>query len=165
MGTDAVTLTVQLLILLMMADGTPILLQRLLGDRFGWAIDGGCRFADGRPWFGPSKTWRGLIGGIFAAAWAAQVMALPWSLGAIVGAASLAGDLISSFIKRRLGMASSGMALGLDQIPEAFLPLWVVRDVFGLSWIYIAWFLAMFVVLELVVSAILFRLRIRNRPY
>ncbi|QXP85121.1 CDP-archaeol synthase [Methylococcus sp. Mc7] len=165
MGAEITGMTARLLILLMMANGTPILLRKLLGDRFGWPVDGGRRFPDGRPWFGPSKTWRGLVCGIGAAAATAPLLGLAWEVGAVVGAASLAGDLLSSFLKRRLGIGSSGMALGLDQVPESLLPLLAVRERFGLEWSYIAWFVIVFIVLELALSAVLYRLRIRNRPY
>ncbi|MDF9392717.1 MULTISPECIES: CDP-archaeol synthase [Methylococcus] len=165
MGAETTGLTARLLILLMVANGMPILLRKLLGERFGWPVDGGCRFPDGRPWFGPSKTWRGLVCGIGAAAAAAPLLGQPWQLGALVGAASLAGDLLSSFLKRRLGIVPSGMALGLDQIPESLLPLLAVQGRFGLEWSYIAWFVIVFIVLELTLSAVLYRFRIRNRPY
>lgn len=158
-------LTAQLLVLLMMANGTPILLRKFLGDRLGWPVDGGLRFPDGRFWLGPSKTWRGVACGMLAAAGGAPLLGLPWTLGAQVGAASLAGDLLSSFLKRRLGIASSGMALGLDQVPESLFPLLAVRERFGLGWDYIVWFEVFFILLELGVSGILYRLHIRNRPY
>ena len=75
------------------------------------------------------------------------------------------GDLLSSFCKRRLRMASSSMALGLDQIPEALLPLLLVADRLALSWAAIGWTVIGFIVLELVLSPIFFWLGIRNRPY
>ncbi|WP_333687447.1 CDP-archaeol synthase [Methylococcus capsulatus] len=165
MGAESTGLTTRLLILLMVANGMPILLRKLLGERFGWPVDGGRRFPDGRPWFGPSKTWRGVVCGIGAAAVAAPLLGLPWEVGALVGAASLAGDLLSSFLKRRLGIGPSGMALGLDQVPESLLPLLAVRERFGLEWRYMVWFVIVFIVLELALSVILYRLRIRNRPY
>ena len=34
----------------------------------------------------------------------------------------MAGDCISSFVKRRLGLKASSIALGLDQVPEALFP-------------------------------------------
>lgn len=75
------------------------------------------------------------------------------------------GDLFSSFIKRRLGVPASGMALGLDQIPESLFPLLAVRVELSLEFIQVAGLVAGFVVLELLVSRILFQLRIREQPY
>jgi CDP-2,3-bis-(O-geranylgeranyl)-sn-glycerol synthase len=62
-------------------------------------------------------------------------------------------------------MASSSMAFGLDQIPEALLPLLVVADRFELSWWAIGWIVVGFIVLELALSRVLFRFGIRARPY
>src|SRR6478736_778738 len=40
---------------------------------------------------------------------------------------AMAGDLFSSFVKRRLHLASSSMAIGLDHIPESLFPLLASR--------------------------------------
>ena len=86
-------------------------------------------------------------------------------VGIIIGIAAMLGDLLSSFVKRRLGVPTSGMALGLDQIPEALLPLLAVADRFALSWPAIAATVAGFIVLELGLSPIFYWLGVRNRPY
>ena len=39
-------------------------------------------------------------------------------IGLLVAATAMAGDLLSSFLKRRLALAPSSQAIGLDQIPE-----------------------------------------------
>src|SRR5262245_45390103 len=36
---------------------------------------------------------------------------------------AMTGDLISSFVKRRMGLAPSDRVTGVDQIPESVLPL------------------------------------------
>ena len=55
------TLIVELLILIAVANGTPVLAKKLFGESFAYPLDGGARFFDGRPIFGPSKTARGLV--------------------------------------------------------------------------------------------------------
>jgi CDP-2,3-bis-(O-geranylgeranyl)-sn-glycerol synthase len=165
MGPEAVQITAQIMILLLAANGTPVILERILGNRFQHPLDAGYRFLDGRPWFGPSKTWRGFVGGVLAAAGVAPWVGLPWSQGLGIGAVSLLGDLTSSFLKRRLGIPASGMALGLDQIPEVLFPLLWVREPFHLTWSYIAWATLFFLVAELGLSVVLYRLHIRKRPY
>ncbi len=45
------------------------------------------------------------------------------------------GDLSSSFVKRRLRLKLHAQVFGLDQIPEALLPLLLVQDHLGLSWL------------------------------
>jgi hypothetical protein len=44
-------------------------------------------------------------------------MILRWRLRALIAASAMAGDCLSSFIKRRLGLERSSMTLGLDQYP------------------------------------------------
>jgi hypothetical protein len=94
------------LILLMLANGAPLVAKQLLGDRRCYPLDGNLRFADGRRVFGPSKTVRGVILAVLATAAGAVILGLDWRVGAIIGSMAMAGDLFSSFIKRRLGMAS-----------------------------------------------------------
>ena len=66
-------LILQLLILLAVANGTPVIAKLILGDKFAAPVDGGALFADGRPWFGPSKTIRGLVLAVLATTGAAAV--------------------------------------------------------------------------------------------
>ena len=108
---------------------------------------------------------RGLVLGVLATILASVLLGLDWTVGALVGAVALAGDLLSSFIKRRLGLQPSSMALGLDQIPESLLPLLAARLLLPLSALDIAIVVAVFFVGELVLSRVLFRLHLRDRPY
>ena len=78
---------------------------------------------------------------------------------------STLGDLLSSFIKRRLKLRPSSMALGLDQVPESLLPLLLLKEPLGLTWPGILRTVVLFFVLELVLSRLLFWLRIRKTPY
>jgi CDP-2,3-bis-(O-geranylgeranyl)-sn-glycerol synthase len=75
------------------------------------------------------------------------------------------GDLLSSFTKRRLGIPSSAMALGLDQIPEVLIPALLVSPELGITPLGIVGVVTAFVVLGLVLSRILFALNIRRRPF
>lgn len=158
-------LVVKVLLLLMVANGAPILAYRLLGERFGWPVDGGRRWRDGRPLLGKSKTWRGLIAAVTAATVAAPLLGLPVAVGVLVGAGAMLGDLASSFVKRRLAIESSGFAPGLDQVPESLLPSLLVMPLTGLGAVDVLVLVAAFFVLELLLSQVLYRLRIRKRPY
>ena len=91
----------QSLILISAANGAPVLFARLLGARFAHPIDGGIVLRDGHPLLGRSKTWRGLAAAILLAACAAVLIRLPWQLGALAAASAMAGDCLSSFVKRR----------------------------------------------------------------
>jgi len=77
----------------------------------------------------------------------------------------MAGDLLSSFIKRRLWLAPSSQAFGLDQIPGSLIPLLPCRQAVGLSFTDIIMGAAIFLVAELALSRALFRLHFLDRPY
>jgi CDP-2,3-bis-(O-geranylgeranyl)-sn-glycerol synthase len=157
--------TLDLLLLLMIANGAPILLKKALGCLGDWPVDGGLTFGDERPLLGPSKTWRGLAAAVLATGLAAPVLGLSLGSGLLFGACAMLGDLVSSFAKRRLAIPSSGMALGLDQVPEALFPLLSVQSELNLGPGYIVWVVALFLLLELVLSRILYVLHIRDHPH
>jgi CDP-2,3-bis-(O-geranylgeranyl)-sn-glycerol synthase len=154
-----------LLLLILIANGVPVVADWICGERGARPVDGGRVLADGHRLLGDSKTWRGLLLAPLTCGVGAAALNWPVMIGLAVGVAAMAGDLLSSFIKRRLGMASSSKALGLDQIPESLLPLLAVADEFALSWAAIAAITASFVVLELGLSPVFYWLGIRNRPY
>jgi CDP-2,3-bis-(O-geranylgeranyl)-sn-glycerol synthase len=85
--------------------------------------------------------------------------------GALVGATAMAGDCMASFLKRRLGLAISSMALGLDQVPESLLPAISMRAYAELSALDIMMVVLIFFVVELAVFRVFFRLGLRERPY
>jgi len=158
-------LTGKILLLLFAANGAPILLLKLLDGRYARALDGGRVWPDGRPWFGPSKTWRGVAGALLAGALAGWGLGLGAGIGLQAGALTMLGDVLSSFLKRRLGVPSSGMALGLDQIPEALLPLLWLQSEWRLSGGEVLGLALAFLVLELGLSRVLYRLHVRREPY
>jgi hypothetical protein len=60
---------------------------------------------------------------VLATAICAALMGLGWEVGTLVATFVMAGDLFSCFVKRRLRLASSSMAIGLDHVPESLFPL------------------------------------------
>ncbi len=155
----------ELLFLLMLANGTPVIAKRLLGARYAWPLDGGARFLDGRPVFGRSKTIRGVLLALVVTMAGSALLGLGGHVGLAVGAAAMAGDLLSSFVKRRLGLAPHSMALGLDQIPESLFPLLACRPWIALDAADVAVGVVGFLVGEMVLSRLLFMAHIRDRPY
>ena len=153
------------LILLALANGTPVIAKKLLAGRFAWPLDGGVCLADGRPLLGASKTVRGLVLALLATALGAALLGLGWTTGILVGLLAMAGDLASSFVKRRLGRASSSRALGLDQLPESLLPLWLCMGRLGLDLADVATAAVLFFAGELLLSRLLFMAHIRDEPY
>src|SRR5579863_6139103 len=110
---------VQVLTLVTLANGAPVIAKNVLGDRLGGPLDFGVTLIDGRRLFGRSKTIRGVVLGVLCSCAAAPLIGLEPKLGAQVGALAMAGDLLSSFVKRRLDRPPSSRAIGLDQIPES----------------------------------------------
>ena len=155
----------QLLLLLLIANGAPIIARNLLGKRWNRPLDGGRTFLDGRPWLGASKTLRGILAAIIACGVTAALLGIPLITGVLAAIGAMLGDLLSSFTKRRLRIAPSAMAPGLDQIPESLLPTLLVGSQLGLTPGWGVATIAAFVALELLLSRILFALRIRKRPY
>lgn len=160
-----ILLLIKVLLLLAAANGAPVLAADIFKRAYACPIDGGLRFIDGERIFGPSKTLRGVLSSVVVTAAAALVLGFSPLLGATVALLAMLGDLTSSFIKRRLRRPPSSMALGLDQIPEALFPLLALRAPLGLSAMDIVILVAAFIVFELLASRILFRLRLRDRPY
>lgn len=158
-------LILKLLILVTVANGMPVIIKKLLDHDFDLALDGGLNFFDGRRLFGPSKTVRGVVSAVLATTLCAMLMELEWFIGTVIGSVSMAGDLFSSFIKRRLKMPPSSMALGLDQVPESLFPLLVVQPMLTLSVMDIAAVVVVFSVGGLLISRLLYKLNIRDRPY
>ncbi|SJM96495.1 CDP-archaeol synthase [Crenothrix polyspora] len=155
----------QALILICVANGSPIISRKLFGERYAQPVDAGLLLFDQRPVFGASKTWRGLLAAIICTAAVAPMIGLSALLGAKFGALSISADLLASFTKRRLGFAPSSRARLLDVFPEALLPTLVLQSALGLDkWDVVLTGLVFFV-FETSVSPLLFRWHIRNRPY
>lgn len=155
----------QSLVLLTLANGTPVIAKRLFGSYLAFPLDAGVHFVDGRPLLGPSKTIRGIVLSVAVTAAAAPVLGVSAATGALVACLAMLGDIMSSFIKRRLALPSSAQAIGLDQIPESLLPLVVCQNALSLTWLDIIICAGIFLVGELMISRVLYRLRIRDQPY
>ena len=155
----------QLLVLMTLANGTPIVAKKIFGPRFARPLDAGIIFFDGRPVFGHSKTIRGILASIVITAIGAPIIGMTLTIGAIVACAAMAGDLLSSFVKRRLNFAPSSRALGLDQVPESLLPMLACRDALSLTIADIALGVSIFFIGELILSRLLYQTHLRDRPY
>lgn len=139
--------------------------KRVWGHRFSYPLDGGVRLFDGQHLLGPSKTIRGVLASILVTSACAPIVGLEWKIGAVVGSAAMAGDLFSSFLKRRLRLPPSSRATGLDQIPESLCPLLFCRSMLALTVADIAVGVVLFFIAEIVLSRLLYKLGIRSHPY
>src|SRR5262245_435306 len=158
-------LLLRLLLLLGVANGVPVLARKLFKDWLAAPVDGGVVFVDGRPLLGYSKTIRGIVASIAVTSIIGVVLGFELWFGALFGGLSLLGDLVSSFVKRRICLEVHAKAFGLDQIPEALLPLVVLKGSLGIHWGDIVLVVLAFVVLGLSLSRLLYKIGIREQPY
>ncbi|MBV8442966.1 MAG: CDP-archaeol synthase [Hyphomicrobiales bacterium] len=153
------------LMLVCAANGAPVLFARLLGTRFARPIDGGIVLRDGHPLLGRSKTWRGFAAAVVLTACAAVLIDLPWQAGALAGASAMAGDCLSSFVKRRLALEASSMSIGLDQVPESLFPAVVSSLYLPLGPGDLIVIVLLFSVAVLATSRLFYAVGLRDRPY
>lgn len=158
-------IALELFVMLVFANGTPVVAAALLKKLWSAPVDGGRLWRDGRPVLGKSKTWRGVVSGALACALFALFTGLGFVFGLLFGLLGLAGDILSSFIKRRLGLASSARALGLDQIPEALLPMLLAMWWLPVSIWVVLIVVVLFTLSNILGSPLLYRLGIRRQPH
>jgi CDP-2,3-bis-(O-geranylgeranyl)-sn-glycerol synthase len=119
---------------------------RTIGKRWPAPLDFGRTLADGTRILGAHKTWVGLLGAVCACALITRLTGLGIAVGAGFGALALLGDAASSFAKRRLHIGSGLEVFGLDQVPEALLPMIVlagplgigIREILGATLLFVA---------------------------
>lgn len=95
----------------------------------GKKIDYGKNLYDGRRVFGDGKTWKGLVAGVAFGTLAAIILALLDNffvpqvqfrekvlVGLLLSCGTMAGDLLGSFLKRRLAISQSSQHEFFDQL-------------------------------------------------
>lgn len=158
-------ISLELFVMLVLANGAPVVAAGLLNGLWSAPVDGGRSWKDGRPILGKSKTWRGVVSGALACGLFSLVTGLGFIFGVVFGVIGLVGDMLSSFIKRRLGLASSARAVGLDQIPEALLPMLLAMWWLPVNgWVVIG-VVVLFTLSNIVASPLLYRIGIRRHPH
>ena len=156
---------IKVLLLLNIANGTPILSRNFFKTYYAWPIDFGVVFFDKRPLFGHSKTWRGLFAAIFMTGILAMLLGMAIQTGVLFGIWVMLGDLSASFMIRRLGYIESSRSRMLDTLPESVLPVLILHEQLGLTLFTGILSIMLFVILGILLSPLLYRLHIRKRPY
>lgn len=151
--------TIVLLILIIVANGAPMLAAYLPGRWLDQPLDRGVTWRDGRRLLGHSDTVRGVAASLLSTAVVAVLLGEPASIGALIALFAMAGDVLSSFVKRRLGLDDGARAFGLDQIPESLLPVLVVMPYYGLAWVDLLSVVGGFLVFSLLIAPLRDRLR------
>src|SRR5664279_3704504 len=118
----------QAIALLIAANGAPVLINKVLGKRWAWPVDNKLKLRDGHRLFGHTKTWRGLCSAILSTTLIAILSGIEPLTGILFGALAMAGDILASFLKRRMGHVESSRARGLDTVPESLLPILVLKE-------------------------------------
>lgn len=155
----------ELLLLLMAANGAPVLLTKALGPRMDYPLDAGVVLGDGHRLLGGHSTVRGVAGAMVTTAGLAALLGHSARAGAVMGLLAMAGDAASSFVKRRLDLESGAKATGLDQVPESLLPLLAVANRYRLTWWDLGLLVSTFTLLHILGSRLLFKLKLRKRPH
>lgn len=112
----------KIVVFLLWVNFLPPLANLIWRDRFASPVDGGLLWFDNRPIFGPNKTIRGIIVSTLGATAVSPLLGPVWWYAAIAALLAMAGDLLSSFIKRRFNLASGKTVAVLDQIFESLFP-------------------------------------------
>ena len=144
------------MILLIIANMMPWALGHTCGSRWAAPIDCGMVWRDGRRLLGSHKTWRGLAGSILGCGITSHLLGMHWLVGVQFAFLSMLGDAFSSALKRRRGREPGQQMIGLDQLPEALLPLIVLRNALKLGWWELVLVTTVFAILDLI------SLRVRN---
>lgn len=101
----------------------PPFLSVMMGSWWDSPLDFNRSFIDGKPILGRHKTIRGVTGSILGSALVAPAFGWSFAEGVELASLGMVGDLLTSFIKRRMNKPSGTIVPGLDQFLEALLPL------------------------------------------
>ena len=126
-------ISIKILLLLWAVNLSPPVLAFIFDLKWNLPLDLGRCFIDGKPLLGPHKTIRGFLGGITTAALLGILLGFPLWIGFLTGILSMLGDLVSSFIKRRLNQPSGKIVPGLDQLFEGLFPFIILGPFFSLG--------------------------------
>lgn len=151
------------------ANGAPV----LFGG--GRPVDGGRKMGDGRPIFGSHKTYRGFVAGVFIGTFVgwvqetfAPIVGLPQGstlLGFALSFGALSGDLLGSFIKRRINM-KPGTSLPIsDQIDFVLVALLFASLVTLPSHLAVLIIVALTVPIHLLFNIGAYLLKLKNNPW
>ncbi len=165
------------------ANMAPVLFKNQL-NALAKPIDGG-RLFRGQPLFGDHKTWRGLIvatltgGVVFLVQWLLtqqfpqqltnwapfDITLGPWWFGFVLGFAAIFGDLVKSFFKRRVNIASGKTWFPFDQIDLIVFPLLTMGFFYPITSITIIVTQLLVPVLHVSVNRIGFWLHLKDTPW
>ncbi|MCD6324052.1 MAG: CDP-2,3-bis-(O-geranylgeranyl)-sn-glycerol synthase [Desulfurococcales archaeon] len=104
------------------ANSAPLVMRNILRKRRFTPVDGGRTFLDGRRVFGDNKSWEGVAAGtitgtVVGAIYSAITGYSLWIVyGFLMGLGAMMGDLLNSFLKRRLNLEPGDPFIPFDQL-------------------------------------------------
>ncbi|NWF96142.1 MAG: CDP-2,3-bis-(O-geranylgeranyl)-sn-glycerol synthase [Candidatus Thorarchaeota archaeon] len=156
----------------------------------GRPIDGGKLFRDGRRILGDGKTIRGLFAGVFFGTLTGLVQSflvpciLPvlddyitvtgeilyvldmnWAVALLLSVGAMLGDLVGSFLKRRIGLVSGGPSPVLDQLGFILIALIVVYPLKQVQPVYVLALLLLTLFTHWVSNALGYLLGLKKNPW
>ena len=155
----------KILLLILVANGAPVLISYLFSHRMSLPVDFGIQLKDQQPIFGATKTWRGIIASIAATVAVSYLLYHEVAIGLSIALLAMCGDLFSSFIKRRLKKPPGSQMLLLDQLPESTFPALLMLYLNHIDLMQVIAIITGFIIIELLLSVLLFRFGIRKHPY
>ena len=155
----------QIVIMLLATNGAPVIAAQIFRSYGKLPVDLGKRLRDGHRLFGRSKTWRGVVAALGTSWLLSLLFGHGAAFGLIFGALVMAGDLCSSFVKRRLGLDSGTRRVGLDQMPESLLPASYAVYMFGIAWWWALVLTLTFTLIQMLISRPLHWLHVRKNPH
>lgn len=143
----------------------------------GKPIDCGKKFVDGKPIFGPNKTYRGFVSGVLIGTlvgYIQETVAPTYGLpagnvlrGFTLSLGALIGDLIGSFVKRRLNLKPGAPFPVIDQVFFVVFALLFSLAVEPSSLSFTGAILIIFLTIpiHILVNAIAYLLRLKDTPW
>ena len=130
----------------------------------GRPIDAGRIFRDGRPLLGPRKTYKGLVSGLLAGELVALAQRRPIE-GFLLSLGAVLGDLVGSFIKRRLGWSPGAPLPIVDQLDFVAGALLMASFVSTPTTRQLLWILLVTPPIHLLTNFIAYLLKLKKEPW
>ena len=105
----------------------------LRGQRFTRPLDRGKSWVDRQPILGDHKTLSGIMVSLVGGTAVFLLLGVEWHVAGTAALLAMLGDLLSSFIKRRLALPPGKDVVVLDQFFESLLPTLYLRTALQLS--------------------------------
>lgn len=125
---------IKVVVFLLWVNFLPPLASLIWRESFNRPLDGGRMWIDGRFLFGTHKTIRGILACVFGGIVFFPLLGQTWYIVGTAALLAMVGDLLSSFIKRRLSYVSGKPVAVLDQIFEGLFPTLFLAGYLPLIW-------------------------------